>query len=1210
MSAQDIVGCGGFVKSDIDISKAQVQVKLYTKQGSLKDQTECAPKNGYYFLPIYDKGSYVLKIEPPKGWTFHPKEVPLVFDGRTDPCSQNKDINFEFKGFTVFGRVSSVGGNAGPEGVLVRLLKDKKEIAQTVTVQDGDFEFPSILSGNYMVKASHPKWHVSSAEVPVSVSGGNGNIKPGSLFVSGYDVSGRVLSDGEPVHGVHFVLFQVGAAESSPVPEIPSCSKQNLQGFKPQSSGEKRFRLLCHVQSDSQGAFGFTRLPPGQYRVVPFYQGPKNLKFDLDPIAQDFLVSHGSVILPTDFQIKGFTVSGRVLFTPNGPGVPHAYVLVNNQVKTETDESGYYSLDTMQAGTYSIEAASDKLRFSSLNVKVSPSSAQLPDLVPWGFEVCGRITPPRLDDNRPRTVLLSSDKSAASVLDRAEADSAGLYCFHLKPGTYYASVQISQEEKAKGLQYAPLVREVKVLNQPINVGLDFSQLKARVHGKVTCLQSCSDISIRLEPLSPGIEGLSIRLNDDSSYEFKEVLLGNYHVQIIRDDWCWESSQHEIEVSAADVSVPSFKHVGYVINIQISHDSSIAYEFISNDPSSQTAKNKLNVKKGLSRMCVPLAGMYHVKPLGCHKFAEPTLVVCNTKDISKAIQFTAIGHTVVGYVESNKAVDDLIVRIEKDNGSLVELQGPLKAKQKNGKWQYEISIMALEAEDYKVVPQSAVMLFKPEQVVLSHHKDCADNVFGIEAFLGQVISGEITPALGGVSITVQETTQEPLGEQKIIAQTETDSKGQYRIGPLKPGVKYSISAEKEGYVMTGPDERNKITARKLAEIAAMVTDRADGTPLQGVLLSVSGGSYRRNSLTSPDGQLSFKSLSPGEYYLRPLLKEYRFDPPALQFEVKEGDTVNVKLEGDRVAWSAFGTVTSLSKEAEAGVLVEAVGVDREGHKCSHLQEEAATEITGQFRIKGLQPQCNYIVRVKPGAEANKHIYRATPDSLLLQAIENDVKNLRLIAFRPISKTEIVAVVRPVKETVEQLRSVRLRLCREETPDQPIHVVRLDSIVGAQGSRVHEYYPAGVVVHFPLIPADGTAYVLQLESSLSSSAYDFSNQAIHFRANDSYHYIPFSFEPIPRFIDQDMNQGSLLLLPIVILGLVSYYGTDNVLAWLRRLLQTFPVKKLTGDSYAGSDRMSSREKVSRDKNAYRDLDSPDNSDGATVEAIGKKKKTRKA
>jgi len=34
----------------------------YTKQGSLKDHTDCAPNNGYYFLPLYDKGEYILKV--------------------------------------------------------------------------------------------------------------------------------------------------------------------------------------------------------------------------------------------------------------------------------------------------------------------------------------------------------------------------------------------------------------------------------------------------------------------------------------------------------------------------------------------------------------------------------------------------------------------------------------------------------------------------------------------------------------------------------------------------------------------------------------------------------------------------------------------------------------------------------------------------------------------------------------------------------------------------------------------------------------------------------------------------------------------------------------------------------------------------------------------------------------------------------------------
>lgn len=77
----------------------------YTKQGTLKESSDCAPTNGYYFIPIYDKGEYVLKLEAPVGWHFEPDRVNLNFDGINDPCSRASDINFVFKGFVVNGKV-------------------------------------------------------------------------------------------------------------------------------------------------------------------------------------------------------------------------------------------------------------------------------------------------------------------------------------------------------------------------------------------------------------------------------------------------------------------------------------------------------------------------------------------------------------------------------------------------------------------------------------------------------------------------------------------------------------------------------------------------------------------------------------------------------------------------------------------------------------------------------------------------------------------------------------------------------------------------------------------------------------------------------------------------------------------------------------------------------------------------------------------------
>jgi hypothetical protein len=57
------------------------------------------------------------------------------------------------------------------------------------------------------------RWHLSKKRAQVTVKGGNTVIAAGSLQVSGYDVSGSVTSDSEPIRGVSFVLFQPASAK-------------------------------------------------------------------------------------------------------------------------------------------------------------------------------------------------------------------------------------------------------------------------------------------------------------------------------------------------------------------------------------------------------------------------------------------------------------------------------------------------------------------------------------------------------------------------------------------------------------------------------------------------------------------------------------------------------------------------------------------------------------------------------------------------------------------------------------------------------------------------------------------------------------------------------------------------------------------------------------------------------------------------------------
>lgn len=97
-----------------------------------------------------------LQISPPEGWTFDPSEVIVNFDGETDPCSLGQDINFDFKGFSVFGSVISSGFAQGPAGVSLTLSGPDGLSLSTSSGVGGGFHFDSISPGAYSLVASHP----------------------------------------------------------------------------------------------------------------------------------------------------------------------------------------------------------------------------------------------------------------------------------------------------------------------------------------------------------------------------------------------------------------------------------------------------------------------------------------------------------------------------------------------------------------------------------------------------------------------------------------------------------------------------------------------------------------------------------------------------------------------------------------------------------------------------------------------------------------------------------------------------------------------------------------------------------------------------------------------------------------------------------------------------------------------------------------------
>lgn len=53
-----------------------VQVQLVTRSGAIKFTAEPAP-NGYYMIPIYEKGDYKVQLVAEQGWNFGERSAML-----------------------------------------------------------------------------------------------------------------------------------------------------------------------------------------------------------------------------------------------------------------------------------------------------------------------------------------------------------------------------------------------------------------------------------------------------------------------------------------------------------------------------------------------------------------------------------------------------------------------------------------------------------------------------------------------------------------------------------------------------------------------------------------------------------------------------------------------------------------------------------------------------------------------------------------------------------------------------------------------------------------------------------------------------------------------------------------------------------------------------------------------------------------------------
>ncbi|XP_065202501.1 BOS complex subunit NOMO3 [Planococcus citri] len=1126
-----ILGCNGFIKSDVPIDLSKVEVKLFSKEGNLKDRIECAPNNGYFFLPIYDKGEYVLKPSSIHKWVFEPASVKINFDGQNDICSKGQDVHFLFKGFRVYGKVASIGDRKGPKGITITLVADlpteQKEVHSVVTEENGTFDISPVLPGSYIIRSSHPSWRLSKSLTTFNIERSNHELPPRSLIFAGYDVSGSVVSSGEPIAGVDFILFN-SADTTVDKSWILGCDTTPVEGFNSSDLKLTNVNELCHVKSNSKGQFIFPSVPSGNYVLVPFYKTVNSLKFDVHPRNVRFTVAEDSHVFSKPFQVSGFSIIGRVLSHPeNGKPMPKAKVMLDKDKLTETDDSGTFIFEGVKSGSHSIQVKTNDYLFEDLQLKISPNSATLENIYPAAFKVCGKVTKLQQVDVQVNFVSASGNKPVTDI------NKNGEFCTYLSSGDYSVKVSFSGKDSHKILWFYPETLNLKIKDKPVN-NVNFEQKTASLGGSVICDDdnSCDETNLLL--LS--IDGNNIEkrtTTKNGKYIFTELHPGKYELSVLNnDEWCWELKTLTVGIAEIVNTAPPFRRIGISFTVSSSHNTKLRYMKLSKNDT-VVKEGILDIQAGIQDNCLPGDAVYDLEPLGCHGYSESIIRWEIGQD---SLMLTALTHQVTGYIVSSEKLDDIYVKVLSDYNSTLKAKiGPIKPiadKNKPNEFVYKYQFQATPDLQLTIQPESSALLFTPSHLSILGPSDCVELEERIVAKRGIRLAGRVDPPLKDVRISILDESDE------IIVSMFTDQEGKYKFMPLHSDHRYRVIGEKEGYILTGPLENGVFKAHKLADVQVTLVDD-DNKPLQGVLLSLSGGeNYRQTSQSNVNGKITFLSLKPSEYYLRPMLKEYKFSPPSKVVKIKEGESVPVTFKGHRVLYSAFGNVASLNRISENNVVLEAVGKP-EG-ECVQHQEEGTTDESGNYRIRGLQPDCNYDIRLKKGPNVNKSVFKTLPETAQIKVNATDVENINFITVLEPTQCDVWVFV-SVQQSAH-VRTLQLKLIDEE--GNIMHTVKLNEW------KLSKYQLKTVVVTFPTLSLNNKNYYVQLDSTLPKSMYTYSSNVVQFTTNATYHGLRMDFKTELNVPDGEVKHSYSAAVFIVLVALI-YWFREQVLQTLSQL-----------------------------------------------------------
>ncbi len=525
-----------------------------------------------------------------------PKELSLTVDGTNDPCSLRDDLIFEFKGFSVSGRVQrserdSSGGRMFDKLSLTIRKASGGDVQQTVMAdEDGLFVFSALPPNEYVVglsKESLQSYSFLQKELSVSVR--DDSVTVGPFVIAGYDVEGSVLDP-----------------EGGPVPDVIA------------TLNSKTDKYTAKTVTDASGKYKFSNVSRGAY-VVRLEEKP-GIQLSTNVVEISVFDKNAAVEV---VRVVEFSVAGRLLWhKTSGEPVADARVTIDGQ-QVFSDENGVFAVTSKRVGEVAVTAEAEGALFDTTRHKIRPF-IDLPIIYPTKFRVSGNVEV-ITDVTSVQDLRVEVARKGTSFKEVAESrpvDEAGQFSTYLFPGEYDLRIIDLRRQDSKNVYTTDVV---KITVQPVN-DVNFKVVRFEITGSIKCFDPCKEVKLRLVSERGDVREQTVA---GGEFSFKEVHYGGHVLTVKEDKRCWEKPQFHLDVGGSDSGGIEIKQRGFVVLAKATHTTELTL-------TDQKVKKpqKFHLSEGANSICVEGHSTFVPSASGCYNFdIAPAVITSDTEELT-------------------------------------------------------------------------------------------------------------------------------------------------------------------------------------------------------------------------------------------------------------------------------------------------------------------------------------------------------------------------------------------------------------------------------------------------------------------------------------------------------------------------------------------------------------------------------------------------